>query len=172
MSVLAAYLEDQCLPLLLDCHCYRGLRTQAHCCCCTLLLLQALQGSRRKSTSSSTGDLVVASSGPSAISSIAGRRQSFTLTIPSRGSIPDFTSGRRGSAERRSAEMHFAGSPVVMPSQPRAPARAPASMDGQPGWSFNARRKSMQGGTPNHRRSLNIGNNVVSVDDMYKVRVL
>jgi hypothetical protein len=44
-------------------------------------------------------------------------------------------------------------------------------MDGQPGWSFNARRKSMQGGAPNHRRSLSIGNNVVSVDDLYKVRV-
>jgi hypothetical protein len=45
-------------------------------------------------------------------------------------------------------------------------------MDGQPGWSFNARRKSMQGGEPNHRRSLNIGNNVVSVDDLYKVGVV
>jgi hypothetical protein len=44
-------------------------------------------------------------------------------------------------------------------------------MDAQPaGWNFNSRRKSMQGGAPNQRRSLNIGNNVVSVDYLYKVR--
>jgi hypothetical protein len=36
------------------------------------------------------------------------------------------------------------------------------------GWSFNQRRKSMQM-APGQRRSLNIGNNVVSVDDLYKV---
>jgi hypothetical protein len=82
--------------------------------------------------------------------------------------VPDFPAASSNAAKRGNVELPLAGSPLVTPSQPHAPAGVRASMD-VPWWSFNQRRKSMQGGPAGQRRSLNIGNNVVSVEDLYKV---